>query len=180
MPVEVQTTALKMTQPTLNIPDAMCLPEPDTMSSLVVVGNSVVLMIDAITTFLVIWAKRRNYSENAPNKLLQKVYRDSIAYFSLNCAAAIGAIILCVKVPSLAVMTSRITSALASIVLSRMIIGLKEAGSSGCTVDQVSLLTSLRFAQGNKGCELIPLSTLALELRSTVRTPDLENYDHAS
>lgn len=152
LPVMLPTADLKTMLPTLNIPDAMCfMGAKNAMSDFVVVGDVIVLVVDATVVFLVIWAKNKRYNSEVQgaNELLGKIYRDSITYFSLNCLLAIVSIVLCMRVPSLAVMTSRVASAFTSIMLCRMIIGLKEIGNKAYISDQVlpaSTLSTLRFA----------------------------------
>ncbi|KAF9443072.1 hypothetical protein P691DRAFT_433926 [Macrolepiota fuliginosa MF-IS2] len=118
-----------------------------------------ILFVDAVAMGMVIWAAVINYRLDATNRLLRKVYHDSIIYFSLNFLFAAMAVALYVKTVGLAVLALRIGGVLRSTLASRMILELREYGNPARSFDRDpsdmtlsgSELSSLRFGSGGLG-----------------------------
>ncbi|KAF5362378.1 hypothetical protein D9756_002775 [Leucocoprinus leucothites] len=119
-------------------------------------GLIIILLIDAIVIVMMVWAKRRRYNASEMHPLFETIYRDSAMYFFLNSLTTAVAIVLYMKTPGLAIISSRLASALTSAIASRMIIGLKEQGDNSITSSRDMLghwstppMSAIQFRSGD-------------------------------
>ncbi|KAF9443071.1 hypothetical protein P691DRAFT_433923 [Macrolepiota fuliginosa MF-IS2] len=118
------------------------------LSFVTLLSGMITLFVDAVIVFMVVWVLIRGYWLNTTNRLIRKIYQDSIIYFFINLLFAAMAIALYMNSVGLAAMALQFGGVMRSILASRMILELKEYGNYGQGSDTSypgSRLSTLHF-----------------------------------